>query len=151
VLATGTGDIPSFYTNFGRSVISVAGPGGNADLENLVFSLWPWGVHYASFVWSYCAKHTAATDADDNPIFDPTGRPLLGGCETGGFLTGMLGTSQATPHVAGLAALIMADQGVDAFKAKQLLIKSADDLGQPGTDPYFGHGRINVARAVGLE
>jgi len=25
---------------------------------------------------------------------------------------------------------------------------SADDLGDPGTDPYYGKGRINVSRAV---
>ncbi len=27
---------------------------------------------------------------------------------------------------------------------------SADDLGEPGTDPYYGKGRINVARALGV-
>ena len=26
----------------------------------------------------------------------------------------------------------------------------ADDLGESGVDPYYGHGRINVARALGL-
>ena len=31
VTATGPVDLPAFYTNFGRSSISVAGPGGNAD------------------------------------------------------------------------------------------------------------------------
>jgi hypothetical protein len=33
---------------------------------------------------------------------------------------------------------------------KNAIRKSADDLGQPGKDPYFGSGRIDVARAVGL-
>jgi hypothetical protein len=28
--------------------------------------------------------------------------------------------------------------------------QSADDLGEPGVDPYYGHGRINVPRALGL-
>ncbi len=27
---------------------------------------------------------------------------------------------------------------------------SADDRGKPGVDPYYGHGRINVAHALGL-
>jgi hypothetical protein len=33
---------------------------------------------------------------------------------------------------------------------KAAIEKSADDLGQPGTDPFYGRGRINVARAFGL-
>ena len=31
------------------------------------------------------------------------------------------------------------------------LEQTADDLGQPGTDPAYGRGRINVARAVGVQ
>lgn len=34
------------------------------------------------------------------------------------------------------------DQIEAAFK------QSADDLGDPGTDPYYGKGRINVSGAV---
>ena len=33
-LATDDPDTPAFYTNFGRSAISVAAPGGNADVAN---------------------------------------------------------------------------------------------------------------------
>ena len=45
---TGNGDLPAFYTNFGRSTVGVAAPGGNAvptaDGKNLVPSNgWPWG------------------------------------------------------------------------------------------------------------
>jgi hypothetical protein len=28
---------------------------------------------------------------------------------------------------------------------------SADDLGEPGRDPLFGRGRINVARALAMQ
>jgi hypothetical protein len=31
---------------------------------------------------------------------------------------------------------------------RALIEKSADDKGQPGMDPYYGKGRINVARAI---
>jgi hypothetical protein len=27
---------------------------------------------------------------------------------------------------------------------------SANDLGEPGTGPHYGEGRINIARALGL-
>ncbi len=30
------------------------------------------------------------------------------------------------------------------------ILQSADDLGEPGVDPYYGKGRVNVARALGL-
>jgi hypothetical protein len=30
------------------------------------------------------------------------------------------------------------------------ILQSADDLGEPGTDPFYGKGRINIARALGL-
>lgn len=63
-----------------------------------------------------------------------------------GFLSG---TSMATPHVSGLAALILAINPTltpDAVRA--ILQASADDLGALGYDIEFGHGRINAARAL---
>jgi subtilisin family serine protease len=60
------------------------------------------------------------------------------------------GTSQAAPHTTGLAALLVEKVGKNPDRIRNLLQQSADDLGQPGTDPYYGKGRINVARALGL-
>jgi len=60
------------------------------------------------------------------------------------------GTSMATPHVSGVAALIVGKYGhigPAAIKAK--LQNSADDIFKPGSDPYSGHGRVNAQRAVG--
>jgi hypothetical protein len=137
----GNPDESSYFTNFGRSAISVAGPGGNAGP---VVSVWPWGPANASYVWSYCAKHRLAFDANG---------VLLGyaGCQAGNRVSGYAGTSQATPHVAGLAALLVAETGHgQPQQIKNAIEKSADDLGQPGTDPFYGRGRINVAKALGL-
>jgi hypothetical protein len=36
-------DRQAFYTNFGKSSIDVAAPGGNADTLNRPISAWPWG------------------------------------------------------------------------------------------------------------
>ncbi|HEY5490595.1 MAG TPA: S8 family serine peptidase [Gemmatimonadaceae bacterium] len=145
VTAAGNVDLPAYYTNFGRSAISVAGPGGNADAANgFPVSLWPWGPDIASWVWSFCSKTTLA-------VVTPAGIPVLAGCQAGNRITGFIGTSQATPHVAGLAASLMAEQGTgQPSQIKNAIEKSADDLGQPGTDPFYGRGRINVAKAFGM-
>lgn len=65
------------------------------------------------------------------------------------------GTSQATPHVAGLAALLMAKGPAEtAGTIRSIIETTADDtVGNraedvPGWDPYYGHGRINALRAM---
>jgi len=60
------------------------------------------------------------------------------------------GTSMSAPHVAGVAALIIGKNGGDMKPQHVLrdLRQSSDDLGKPGQDVYYGHGRVNAARAV---
>jgi len=69
-------------------------------------------------------------------------------CQTGTFIVGIGGTSMASPHTAGVAALIAEDVGRSPSKIRAKLLKTADDLGQPGTDPFYGAGRINALRAI---
>jgi subtilisin family serine protease len=61
----------------------------------------------------------------------------------------MTGTSMAAPHVAGLAALILSlNPNLQPDDVRALIQDNADDLGTPGWDIYFGHGRINAGRAL---
>lgn len=61
----------------------------------------------------------------------------------------MSGTSMATPHVAGLAGLILARNPALTPDAVRALIEgNADDLGAYGWDDAFGHGRINARRTL---
>lgn len=61
----------------------------------------------------------------------------------------MIGTSQAAPHVAGTAALILsAHPKMSVNRLMKLLEETADDLGAPGYDVHFGHGRINANQAL---
>ncbi len=63
-----------------------------------------------------------------------------------GYLSG---TSMASPHVAGLAALIRSlNPTLRNDEVRALIESTADDLGAPGRDDYYGFGRINAARAL---
>ncbi len=63
----------------------------------------------------------------------------------------MSGTSMAAPYVSGLAGLLLSqDPTRTPEEVTKLIIDSADDLGPPGWDPAYGHGRINAARALSL-
>lgn len=59
------------------------------------------------------------------------------------------GTSMATPHVAGLVALmVQAKTNLDTVQAKKVLEQTATDLGVAGKDNIYGAGRVNADRAV---
>lgn len=59
------------------------------------------------------------------------------------------GTSQATPFVSGVAAVLLgADPSLTAQQLADRLKQNADDLGLPGTDVAFGAGRLNALRAL---
>jgi serine protease len=59
------------------------------------------------------------------------------------------GTSMASPHVAGVAALVWAAHPeYSASDVRNTLEKTAKDLGAPGWDQYYGNGLVNAAAAV---
>ncbi|MBV7329003.1 S8 family peptidase [Chloroflexi bacterium TSY] len=64
----------------------------------------------------------------------------------------MSGTSMAAPYVAGLAGLLLSQNSKRTpSEVITLIQQSAVDLGAPGWDPIFGHGRINAYGALLLE
>ncbi len=107
-------DVPSSYTNYGKSLVDISAPGGDFDhpgdfwYYDMVLSTIPGG-------WSWSA-----------------------------------GTSMASPHVAGVAALIIEKNGGDMSPkevAKQLY-NTADKVDGNGKSAYHGKGRVNAYRAV---
>ncbi len=110
----------------------------------------------------------SATQADDEftnwssfgPAVDVSapGASILttncGGCSTssagGASYVIISGTSFSTPNTSGVVALIRARN--PSWTNKQVvdaLIGSVDDLGYPGWDNRYGHGRVNAWRALG--
>ena len=128
----------------GALIIAAAGNDGNATVN------YPAG--YAEVV------SVAATDSADrrasfsNANADveiaAAGVGVLSTKRGGGYVA-FSGTSMATPHVAGVAALIFGDNpGWTAAQVRSKLDTSVDDLGTPGRDTSFGFGRVNLAKAM---
>ena len=133
-------DAPAIYSNFGRSAIDVAAPGGNYAIGPISSAPnAPIGVVRPSYILSLCPMTTAAYyDTEDNvaKVFGPCG------------FVGYIGTSQASPHVAGLAALLVQQLGRNPGAIRERIMDTADQI-TGGTSASYGKGRINVARAVG--
>lgn len=65
-----------------------------------------------------------------------------------GTVLNFSGTSLAAPHVTGaLALLLQAFPNLTGPKAADLLLSTATDLGDPGTDAIYGRGALNIGRA----
>ena len=59
------------------------------------------------------------------------------------------GTSMATPHVAGVAALIWsANPAWTNFEIREALDETAFDLGEPERDDYYGFGLVQAYDAL---
>ena len=135
-------DAPAFYTNFGRSAISVAAPGGNRSVGAPLTP--PAGRDV--FVWAACSQTVLADslDKEGHPVkkIKPCAALPI-------FIVGARGTSMAAPHVAGTAALLVSILGRNPSQIKARIQQSADNVAGNGTTPFYGKGRLNVARAVG--
>jgi hypothetical protein len=69
------------------------------------------------------------------------------------YIGTMSGTSMAAPHVAGAAAMVFqyalaGNTLLTPGEVAGVLKLSADDLGDEGVDPVYGHGLLNVQAAV---
>ncbi|GLI37103.1 S8 family peptidase [Geobacter hydrogenophilus] len=74
---------------------------------------------------------------------------------SGGGYAFLSGTSQASPHVAGAAAVILSSgiadangNGSRADEVRARLDTTAKDLGDPGRDKYFGWGLVDLSAAT---
>ena len=114
-------DIPASYTDFGKSLVAIAAPGGDFDSDDAYWFM-------------------------DMVISSGAGPDAAGGYP----FYYAAGTSMAAPHVAGVAALIIAKNGgkMSPQEVTKQLLKTADKIDGNGTSSYFGKGRVNAFRAV---
>ena len=89
--------------------------------------------------------------SSQGPTFDGRIKPDLvapAGVSTVSYgPSGYYGTSAATPHVAGAAALLKSSDPVhyNARRLKDALMRSAVDMGERGPDNVYGAGRLELS------
>lgn len=115
----------SFFSNFGPEIDIVA-PGGDATIDQ---------------------NGDGFPDAVLQETFTASG--LLKIRNIRWEIVGFQGTSQASPHVAGVAALILEkNPTLTPDDVRNVLTSSAKDLGAPGKDDTFGWGLVDAAAAL---
>jgi thermitase len=150
--------------------ISIGGSSPSAALQNAVNYAWSRGaVVFAAAMnnsgsspyYPAACNHAVAVSATDGNdhlasfsnfgswiVLSAPGTDILTTMQGGGYGY-WNGTSFASPIVAGVAALVLAaNPQLTADGLVQLLRDTADDIGTPGFDTYFGWGRVNAYRAV---
>jgi lantibiotic leader peptide-processing serine protease len=115
------------YSNYGQSAIDFGAPGGdyiypgneNCVIAGLIRPCWVF-----DFVFS--------TGSNLNPAI--------------ASYYWSVGTSMATPHAAGVAAILLEQYGGDLTPAqlKAAMQAAAEDLGKPGNDDAYGAGRVHT-------
>ncbi len=134
------------------------GVGGGAILVVVAM-----GNEFKRFATTYPAALTGvmavgATDGNDNRVDFSNPGPHISVSAPGRDVYSTIpgatyayfsGTSMASPHVAGLAALVWsANPTFTNYQVRRKIEVSATDLGSPGWDESFGWGRISAPPAV---
>ncbi|MCJ8166277.1 S8 family serine peptidase [Pontibacter sp. E15-1] len=119
-------DYPASYTNYGVPLVDLAAPGGD-------------------FIYPGDEFVTIGFVTAPAWLFDLV---LSTGNNFSWYWAA--GTSASAPYAAGVAALVVGKNGgsMKPAQVESALRMGAEDLGKPGRDPYYGHGRINAYQAL---
>ncbi len=113
------------YSNFGAE-LDVVAPGGDLDRDD---------------------DDDGIVDGVLQQTFDSTTARATGRFDDFDYFL-IEGTSQATPHVAALAALLISQGITDPAAVRAAITSAAEDLGTPGRDDMYGFGFIRPEQAL---
>lgn len=130
-------DVPAFFTNFGAA-LTVSGPGGDCGLDGGCSPAERpanWVDHLILSAWVVLPTSPFPVDPNCPNTFD---------CPIG--YSWKAGTSMASPHAAGVAALIKGmNPGMSTNQLHSALKRGAENLGDR---QLFGHGMVDARSAL---
>ena len=149
-LSLGTSTDPGFlvrqvFDEAATAGIVTVAAAGNADFFGLIGDTVQWPARYDSVI------AVGATDnVDSLAYYSSTGPEVELAAPGNNIYSTVLngqwatksGTSMAAPHVAGTAALVIAAGYADV---RDRLRATADELGVPGRDTWYGYGLVDAA------
>lgn len=110
---------------------------------------WPYPI--ASFSSRGPTECAVPPERSTKPEVVAPGVDVYSSVPGGGYQGGWSGTSMAGPHVAGVVALVrQANPDLDVASVKDILMRTARDLGSPGEENTHGWGFIDAYQAVVL-
>lgn len=146
----GTTESPSltqaiqYATEKGSLVVAAAGNGGASDRPK-----WPASLDLTLAVTAVDPSNNATSFDQRGDYIDlaAPGTSIISTAK-GDYLS-LSGTSMAAGFVAGAAALLFAaDSRITNTQVRDILIRTATDIGEPGRDATFGYGLVNMVAAL---
>lgn len=141
----------AFDNSYSAGVLHIAAAGNSGNCAGKNDSV-GYPAKYASVV-----AVAATNQSDTRACFSSTGPAVeisapgvgINSTRSGGGYVVYSGTSMASPHVAGVAALLINTvESPSNSEIRSLLASTAQDLGATGRDPLYGYGLVNAAAAV---